>query len=199
MAGKKEYLDEMIIRRRRELEKSRHSCIQSGIYAGEEFITFSETELFDGTVKIFLPETFTDMPDEIRNVKYSGTNSPSVIKMKEGGEIAFSFQMIEKSIDDSNLEEMLKKFQGILKKSQPTSILLDKGIEERNHKGIAWMDYKGYGIDQPLYQQLFIVPVREKMMLGMFHCPFDKSDAWKPVVKEIIKTIYTGGVMMCIY
>ena len=194
MTGEKEYLDEIIIRRRRELEKSRHSCIQSGIYAGEELITFSETELFDGTVKVFLPETFTDMPDEIRNVKYSSTNSPSVIKMKEGGEIVFSFQMAEKSIDDSNLEEMLRKFQGILKKSQPASILLDKGIEERNHKGIAWMDYKGYGIDQPLYQQLFIVPVREKMMLGMFHCPFDKSDAWKPVVKEIIKTIYTGGV-----
>ena len=65
MTGEKEYLDEIIIRRRRELEKSRHSCIQSGIYAGEELITFSETELFDGTVKVFLPETFTDMPDEI--------------------------------------------------------------------------------------------------------------------------------------
>ena len=83
MTGEKEYLDEIIIRRRRELEKSRHSCIQSGIYAGEELITFSETERFDCTVKVFRPETFTDMPDEIRNVKYSGTNFPSVIKMEE--------------------------------------------------------------------------------------------------------------------
>ena len=111
MTGEKEYLDEIIIRRRRELEKSRHSCIQSGIYAGEELITFSETELFDGTVKVFLPETFTDMPDEIRNVKYSSTNSPSVIKMKEGGEIVFSFQMAEKSIDDSIWRKCLGNFK----------------------------------------------------------------------------------------
>ena len=102
LTKEKEYLDKDIIRRRRKLEKSRYSCIQSGIYAGEELIVFSEVELFDGAVKIFLPETFIDMPEKIRNVKYSGKNSPSVIKMKEGGEIVFSFQKSTKG--DRRLE-----------------------------------------------------------------------------------------------
>ena len=58
------------------MEKRRYSSIQSGIYAGDELVTFAETELFGGSVKIFLPETFTDMPEEIRRVKYSCKNSP---------------------------------------------------------------------------------------------------------------------------
>lgn len=102
LTKEKEYLDKDIIRRRRKLEKSRYSCIQSGIYAGEGLIVFSEVKLFDGVVKIYLPETFTDMSEKIRNVKYSGKNSPSVIKMKEGGEIVFSFQKSTKG--DRRLE-----------------------------------------------------------------------------------------------
>lgn len=72
----KKYLDEIIIKRRKQMEKRRYSSIQSGIYAGDELVTFAETELFGGSVKLFLPETFTDMPEEIRRVKYSCKNSP---------------------------------------------------------------------------------------------------------------------------
>ena len=76
MEEHKKYLDEIIIKRRKQMEKRRYSSIQSGIYAGDELVTFAETELFGGSVKLFLPETFTDMPEEIRRVKYSCKNSP---------------------------------------------------------------------------------------------------------------------------
>ena len=193
MEEHKKYLDEIIIKRRKQMEKRRYSSIQSGIYAGDELVIFAETELFGGSVKIFLPETFTDMPEEIRRVKYSCKNSPPVIRMNSSGETAFSFQMVEKHLDHSELEAALGQLRKILGKQQPSSVVLGKGIEKGMQESVAWMDYKGCGIDQALYQCLFTVPVRGQMMLGMFHCPFDKAEAWKTVVKEVIKTVCTEG------
>ena len=50
-----DYLDEELLEAKRMLERQKHATLDTGIYAGEELITFKQTELFDNTIHLPLP------------------------------------------------------------------------------------------------------------------------------------------------
>ena len=52
-----------------------------------------------------------------------------------------------------------------------------------NHTGFGFV----FSSDNAQYKGREI----KNMMLGTFHCPFYKMENWKPVIKEIMKTIYS--------
>lgn len=188
---RKEFLDAEIVKKRRELEKQGFRSVESGIYAGDEFITFSEVKIFDRSMKLYLPDLFIDMPEEFRKAKYISANCPDILKSDIKGEVVFSFQIIDQKLSESEEKPSIKRFWQILKSAQPYNLFLENGVVTGENIDIAWMDYKGYGIDQSFYQLVYVLPVKGCMMLGTFHCPFYKMENWKPVIKEIMKTIYS--------
>ena len=76
---KMEYLDKELLEAKRKLERQNYTTLESGIYAGEELITFKQMELFDNTIHIFVPEQFVAMPESIRRVKYPSKDAPAFI------------------------------------------------------------------------------------------------------------------------
>lgn len=185
------FQDEFIIQKRRETEKQNYMSVQSGMYAGNEFITFSENKLFDGCLAIYLPDTFADMPEEYRRVKYPSEDRPQILKSNIKGDAAFSFQLVDQSLQASELEATMERFCRVLKRAQPFNLFFDSGLVKGHDvdMDIAWMDYKAYGVDQPIYQLLYTLPAGGRMMMGMFHCPFYAAKGWKPVAKAVLGTI----------
>lgn len=53
-----EYLDEKLLEAKRKLNRQKYTTLETGIYAGEELITYKQMELFDNTINISLPEQF---------------------------------------------------------------------------------------------------------------------------------------------
>lgn len=188
------FQDEFIVQKRREAEKQNYTSVQSGMYAGNEFITFSENALFDGHLAIYLPDTFADMPEEYKRVKYPSEDRPQILKSSIKGDVVFSFQWVGQSLQASELEATIERFCRILKRAQPFNLFFDSGMIREHNVDVAWMDYKAYGVDQPLYQLLYTLPVEGRMMLGMFHCPFYAAEGWKPVVQAVLRTIKMKGV-----
>jgi len=181
--------DITIVKMRRDQKKQKFQTIESGMYAGDEFITFGEVILFDGNMRIFLPDSFVDMPEEYVVTKYPLEERPEIIKMGVGGSVAFSFQLVGQQLDDSETEVVINRLGKTLKQIQPFNLFLDSGSILTPESSVAWIDFKGYGIDQALYQCLFLTPVKGQMMLGMFHCAFSGMESWKPIIMEVLKTI----------
>ncbi len=188
------FQDEFIIQKRREMEKQKYASVQSGMYAGDEFIMFSENELFDNHLALYLPDTFTDMPEEYRRIKYPSEDRPQILKSNIKGDVVFSFQLVDQSLQASELEMTMERFRRILKKAQPFNLFFDSGFVREPDVNVAWMDYKAYGVDQPLYQLLYTLPAGGRMLLGMFHCPYYTAKGWKPIVKAVLGTIKWKGM-----
>ena len=74
-----EYFDEEILEARRELERLKHTTLETGIYVGDELITFTNITLPQTKIHIYLPEQFIVMPDLVKDMKYPSKNAPDLI------------------------------------------------------------------------------------------------------------------------
>ena len=59
--------------------------LRKDIYAGpvkinNDFYEFEEAEFFGGELKLYIPNTFIDMPEEARRFKYPSESRPEIIK-----------------------------------------------------------------------------------------------------------------------
>lgn len=185
------FLDRVIIKQRREQRKRECQTIETGMYAGDQLITFSKTNMFDNHFSICLPDSFIDMPEEYINAKYILEECPQVIKTEGTGEIVFSFQMVNYPLAASDVEAEAEQIKKLLKRIFPFHIFMENGVLSKDSEYVAWIDYKSFGIDQPLYQYLYITSVKGQMMLGMFHCPFREMNSWKTIIIKIMETIHT--------
>ena len=74
----KNYYDKQIIPLKvRNSEAEAMSLDNTGYYIEGRFETFSKEQYFDDLLSIYIPESFIDMPDEIKEIKYP-TNLSSI-------------------------------------------------------------------------------------------------------------------------
>ena len=73
-----EYYDEQILEARWEEERRKHTTLETGIYVEDDLITFSQITLPDTKIRLYLPEQFVVMPDQVREVKYPSLNAPDL-------------------------------------------------------------------------------------------------------------------------
>ena len=73
--------------------------LRKDIYAGpvkinNDFYEFEEAEFFDGELKMYIPNTFIDMPEEARRFKYPSESRPEIIKCNNTGAIAITLKLV---------------------------------------------------------------------------------------------------------
>ncbi len=74
-----EYFDEEILDAKRELERLKHTTLETGIYVEDELLTFTQVTLPSSKIRIYLPEQFIVMPDMVKDMKYPSKNAPDFI------------------------------------------------------------------------------------------------------------------------
>lgn len=168
---------------------NRYTSIETGIYVGSELLRFCKTNLFHHGVEIFLPDTFRDMePDEARK-KYFSEQRPEIIKTNEDGTVNFTFSLVDKEIDKDQLEAIIDDFYQVLKRFQPMSVCLETGSELEELVPFAWMEFVSNALDENLYNMLTIYPMRKKLLMGMFNCPFQERTNWIHCIAQIRKSV----------
>lgn len=121
------YQDEMIVLRRYEEKKRKYCNIETGMYVGEELITFKKEILLDDRINVMLPDTFKDMDSSVAKKKYSSEQRAKVIKTNEDCTVDFTFSLLEKKIDSLEVEETIDKLADMLKGVLPSAIFGEKG------------------------------------------------------------------------
>ncbi len=96
---------------------------EQGIYIGEEYFKFQSVHIFDN-VSIYLPESFIEMPDKIRKMKYPSDNRPDVIKTNLNTNINFAFNWLENLNCINQGEELSGQIKDVLIKTNPSFVFL---------------------------------------------------------------------------
>ena len=94
-----EYFDEEILEARRELERLKHTTLETGIYVGDELITFTNITLPQTKIHIYLPEQFIVMPDLVKDMKYPSKNAPDLIITSLDSMVNFGFNILSVSME----------------------------------------------------------------------------------------------------
>ena len=115
-----EYLDEEILKAKRLLERRKYTTLETGMYAGEDKITFRWRELFGGLVRVSLPRQFVPMPESVKQVKYPAKRAPEYILTSLDTTVNFCFNRIPAELEDGALQNMSLRFQNALEQINPS-------------------------------------------------------------------------------
>ena len=185
------YFDEEILEARRELERLKHTTLETGIYVGDELITFTNITLPQTKIHIYLPEQFIVMPDLVKDMKYPSKNAPDLIITSLDSMVNFGFNILSVSMEEGDTKVMSSQFQNALRNVNP-SIKIKKQVNDvttEHGNEMSWFDFKGYLIDGQNYNRMYLVKMRETVLHGIFNCPMQFKDEWGEIAEKCFMSI----------
>ena len=186
-----EYFDEEILEARRELERLKHTTLETGLYVGDELITFTNITLPQTKIHIYLPEQFIVMPDLVKDMKYPSKNAPDLIITSLDSMVNFGFNILSVSMEEGDTKVMSSQFQNALRNVNP-SIKIKKQVNDvttEHGNEMSWFDFKGYLIDGQNYNRMYLVKMRETVLHGIFNCPMQFKDEWGEIAEKCFMSI----------
>lgn len=186
---KNEFLDEKILEMRNIKNKLENTDIKKGVYIKDDFIQFEEFKLFNDSMSILLPNNFVDLPENMKKIKYPSEQRPQIIKTSLDTSVNFCFSLLPLPITNEQTKDAIKQFKTVIKRVNPAYIFYDLKEEQICDKTVSWFDFKSYGIDFPMYNIMYITPIKNKLMQGVFNCLYKDIDEWKEYVFQAIKSI----------
>ena len=186
-----EYFDEEILEARRELERLKHTTLETGIYVGDELTTFTNITMPQTKIHIYLPEQFIVMPDLVKDMKYPSKNAPDLIITSLDSMVNFGFNILSVSMEEGDTKVMSSQFQNALRNVNP-SIKIKKQVNDvttEHGNEMSWFDFKGYLIDGQNYNRMYLVKMRETVLHGIFNCPMQFKDEWGEIAEKCFMSI----------
>lgn len=186
-----EYFDEEIINVKRELEHLKHTTLETGIYVGDELITFDKITLSDTEISMYLPEQFIIMPDIVKETKYPSQNAPDLVITSLDSMVNFAFNILPVVLEDGDTKVMSRQFQNALSNVNPSIKIKNKTNDVTTNQGneMSWFDFKGYTLDGQNYNRMYVVKMKKTVLHGIFNCPMQFKEEWESIVEQCFQSV----------
>lgn len=182
-----EYFDEELLEAKRELERQKHTTLKTGIYAGEELITFAKEKLPESDVSVYLPEQFVVMPDKVKKVKYPYKYAPKIIITSLDSTVNFAFNFLPVQPEDGEMKNMANQFQTALKNMNP-SIRTKNQVDTKTSQGneMSYFDYAGYHLDGQSYNRVYLIRLKKAVLHCAFSCSLKHKSNWIRIIDKML-------------
>lgn len=172
-----------------EEKEARKDICNGPIKIGKRYYEFEEKVFFNEKLKIYIPKDFEDMSIEARKIKYPSESRPEIIKCNEDGSTAITLNIIDSPLDEERVEELKDGMRNMIKKTNPANVFYEDGILEINSKKVGFFEFKGYGLDDSLYNLMFFLEFEGKTLMGTFSCIYGEYEEWRDIAFQILRNI----------
>ena len=183
------YYDKQIIPLKVRSSEAEAMSLDTGYYIEGRLETFSKEQYFDDLLSIYIPESFIDMPDEIKEIKYPTNFRPEIIKTNLAGDVNLSISLIKVS-EDTEVKTLVTDFKSLLSKAHNGIKFLE--YDELEKEGCVKMycfDFIIHGIDERIYHKTGLGKIGRETVQVMFNCREPLSWTWKKAVNDILQNI----------
>ena len=183
------YYDKQIIPLKVRSSEAEAMSLDTGYYIEGRLETFSKEQYFDDLLSIYIPESFIDLPDEIKEIKYPTNFRPEVIKTNLAGDVNLSISLLKVS-EDTEVKTLVTDFKSLLSKAHNGIKLLE--YDELEKEGCVKMycfDFIIPGIDERIYHKTGLGKIGRETVQVMFNCREPLSWTWKKAVNDILQNI----------
>ena len=182
-------LDETIINLRNEERRNENNIIDEGLYIGDTLYEFAPVEVVSKRFIIMLPTSFDDMSPRLAEAKYPSKQRPQCIKTNADTSVNMSISYHEFETSNEYIEKEAASMKAVLKKSNPAMEFYEEGVEELPDFRLAWFGFKSFGLDQEMFNIMFVAAPEGKMLHGVFNCLFSDYKSWEKVALQMIRSI----------
>ena len=169
-----EKIDEVVLELRRELEKSKHTNVYTGMYANRQLIRFQRFFFFQDKMSIMLPEDFQEMDPDMARFKYPAENRPELILTSEDSTVNFTLKYVDVPVRE---EELLPLF-GCVPALWVCEVTLCCGFRD-----------KSYALDDAMYNFMYLTDIDGHLLQGACNCPFAIYKEWKEIARQVVMSV----------
>ena len=185
----KNYYDKQIIPLKVRSSEAEAMSLDTGYYIEGRLETFSKEQYFDNLLSIYIPESFIDMPDEIKEIKYPTNFRPEIIKTNLAGDVNLSISLLKVG-EDMEIKTLVTDFRNLLAKAHNGIKFLE--YDELEIDGCVKMycfDFIIPGIDERIYHKTGLGKIGRETVQVMFNCREPLAWTWKKAVNDILQNI----------
>ena len=185
----KNYYDKQIIPLKVRNSEAEAMSLDTGYYIEGRLETFSKEQYFDDLLSIYIPESFIDMPDEIKEMKYPTYFRPEIIKTNLAGDVNLSFSLLKVG-EDMEIKTLVTDFRNLLAKAHNGIKFLE--YDEFDNDGFVKMycfDFIIPGIDESIYHKTGLGKIGRERVQVMFNCREPLAWTWKKAVNDMLQNI----------
>lgn len=185
----KNYYDKQIIPLKVRNYEAESMSLDTGYYIEGRLETFSKEQYFDKLLSIYTPNSFIDMPKEIREIKYPNNFRPEIIKTNLVGDVNLSISLLKVS-EDMEIKTLVTDFKSLLSKAHTGIKFLE--YDELANEGCVKMycfDFIIPGIDERIYHKTGLGKIGRETVQVMFNCREPLSWTWKKAVNDMLQNI----------
>ena len=183
------YYDKQIIPLKVRSSEAESMSLDTGYYIEGRLETFSKEQYFDNLLSIYIPESFIDMPKEIREIKYPTSFRPEIIKTNLAGDVNLSISLIKVS-EDTEVKTLVTDFKSLLSKAHNgIKFLAYDELEKEGCVKMYCFDFIIPGIDERIYHKTGLGKIGRETVQVMFNCREPLSWTWKKAVNDILQNI----------
>ena len=185
----KNYYDKQIIPLKVRSSEAESMSLDTGYYIEGRLETFSKGQYFDDLLSIHIPESFIDMPDEIKEIKYPTNFRPEIIKTNLAGDVNLSISLLKVS-EDTEVKTLVTDFRSLISKAHNGIKFLE--YDEFDNEGCVKMycfDFIIPGIDERIYHKTGLGKIGRETVQVMFNCREPLAWTWKKAVNDILQNI----------
>ena len=187
------YIDEKIIPIKVSNTDESQQSLEEGYYISGRLETFSKEKYFEGLISAYVPDSFINMPDEVKEIKYPTNFRPDIIKTNLSGDIDLSFSLLT-NVEKIDVEVMAVDFINLLRKSHKGVKLGDLNyLSKEGFMEIIYFDFTLMGVDERLYHLIAMGEVNEKVLQVTFNCRENDIYKWQRAVMDIVGSIEYKG------
>ena len=183
------YYDKQIIHLKVRNSEAEATSLDTGYYIEGRLETFSKEQYFDNLLSIYIPESFIDMPDEIKEIKYPTNFRPEIIKTNLAGDVNLSISLLKVG-EDMEIKTLVTDFRNLLAKAHNGIKFLE--YDEFDNDGCVKMycfDFIIPGIDERIYHKTGLGKIGRETVQVMFNCREPLAWTWKKAVNDILQNI----------
>ena len=182
-----DYLDKDILESRKMIRKSKYNTLQTGIYINDEVVHFTAAKILDERAEVMLPDTFVDMPANLARLKYMSEQRPQIIKTSLDTTVNFTFSLYGIELPEEEIDSTVHQFKNLIQKVNPACVF-DEIVAEKE-KGVGWFDFKSFGVDEQIYNIMYVKPIGGRLLHGVFNCMYRDMAEWKDAAIQVIYSV----------
>lgn len=190
----KKYGDEQFIEILRESqEEARNKDIQKGsVFIGDQEFIFQEREIFQNQMWIWLPDNFTLLSKELAKMKYPNENRPDLIYSNSETTVNICFSHRWEKLAAGQEREVCDSIGQVIVSLYPGSSIIEKGTVLLREMEVAWMDFITPAIDAKIYNLMFFMRLKGRILMGNCNCLAQDQEDWKEFFLQMFATIRTA-------
>jgi len=184
---KPEFLDKVILEKRREKLKEAYATLESGVFMQGEIMTFERREILD-LFSLMLPTSFNVMDERLKTVKYTGKFAPSLVLSSEDLSTDLGFSEFVDHKPKESVTQMAQDVKEVLE-GNPFTFDFQEIVSLKDVEG-CYFQFFQTTLDTDMFHIMAFVRMSGQMMHISFNCVSDLDTMmWETTVVQMLESI----------